>query len=513
MLSFQQLEDTANEFLKYFTGDRFEFSEICDFLFEKFPAKDETERENTEKKLRNILDTSDEGLARTFHGDCFYILDRYLSGLVFRCKPRQFEIEEGILVPGARFEAFHSQELFVDDLEISSECGTIRTRDFTCSYDKVEDLYFLLGPGGTLDMFYAENQDNADAIMAAGGLKGALRLTQTVFDFREFYQKTNFRSGDILKFTLDSFMNGTLHVEHEPRPDAPSGNEVSLWIQKFEQSLGKVCRDYKDSFDIPSQLLYAYIYGEDCGTDLRKLPAPPIDTYHTLMRNIEFQRDGVDWVLISDDNETDDEPFRMPETHPEEKCECGHDHKDGKCDCGHDHGHEEIPEDLSPDQFTISAGSLESMDAIYQELKADYRESEYRAYVLDALASGVETFDEFQRVNEELLSFEFQDEAQKTVFLNFAEDIWEYTSEIYAPNMDARKAPLRQRLLEVNTHCAEMQKEQGSNQKTLRKLNEIRHDIRTTLSLLSSDSELEESALDDLELRIGDIEDSLEDFV
>ena len=40
MLSFPQIEQTANEFLKNFSGDRFEFSEAAEFLFEKFPAKD-----------------------------------------------------------------------------------------------------------------------------------------------------------------------------------------------------------------------------------------------------------------------------------------------------------------------------------------------------------------------------------------------------------------------------------------------------------------------------------------
>jgi hypothetical protein len=85
MLSFQQIEQTANEFLKDFNGERFDFSEAADFLFEKFPAKDDDEKNMMEKKLRNILDCADDGLARTFYGDTFYLLDRYLNGLVFRC--------------------------------------------------------------------------------------------------------------------------------------------------------------------------------------------------------------------------------------------------------------------------------------------------------------------------------------------------------------------------------------------------------------------------------------------
>lgn len=511
MLSFPLIEQTANEFLKYCSGDRFDFSEAADFLFEKFPTDHSQEKEMAEKKLRNILDTAEDGLARTFHGDCFYLLDRYLKGLVFRCKPRPFEIEEGILVPGARFEPFHSQELFTDDLEIFSGNEKIQTRDFTASYETVEDLYFLLGPGETLDMFYAENQNNADTIMASGGLRGALRLTQTVFDFSKFYKDHNFRSGDVLKFTLDSYMNGVLHVEHEPRPDTPSGKEVQTWIEKFEKFLGKVCRDYKDSFDIPSQIMYAYIYGEDEGTDLRKLPAPPIDLYHTMMQSIEFQRNGIDWVLVSSDND-DDDIFSMPdEPENHEQCSCGHDHQDGKCSCGHDHSEEKS--EISIDQFTISAGSLESMDAIFRELKTDCRESEFRAIVLDAMASGIETFEEFQRIHGELFELSFQDEAQKAAYLNFAEDIWEYSEEIYSHTVDSGKAPLRQRLLEINDRCSNLQKEYSSDKKVSVKLNEVRHDIRTTLSLLSSDALLESEALEDLDLRIGDIEDKLDDYL
>ena len=531
MLSFQKIEQTANEFLKNFSGDRFDFSEAAEFFFEKFPAGDPDEKEMTEKKLRNALDCADDGLARTFYGDTFYVLDRYLKGLVFRCKPRPFEIEEGILVPGARFEPFHSPELFVDDLEITSSCGMIKTREYKASYEKVEDLYYLLGPGGTIDMFYAEKQDNTDAIMAAGGLRGSLQLSQTVFDFSQFYKEHNVRNGDILKFTLDSYMNGTIRVEHEPRPDAPSAKEIQEWIKKFEKFLGKVCRDYKDSFDIPVQILYAYIYGEDEGSDLRNLRGPAIDTYHTLMQNVEFRREGVDWILTSSDNDDDSELFSMPDQkqEKEEKCSCGHDHKDHECSCGHDHkdhectcgdgkctcghDHKEKTADITPDQFTISSGSLESMDAICKELNAGFREAEYRAAVFDAMASGLEDFEEFQRVNGTFFELEFQDEAQKVVFLNFAEDIWEYVTEIYAHNIDAMKAPLRQRLLEINSRCADAQKEYASDKKASRKLGEIRQDIRTTLALLSSDAELEENAIEDLDLRIGDIEDSLDDYL
>jgi hypothetical protein len=153
------------------------------------------------------------------------------------------------------------------------------------------------------------------------------------------------------------------------------------------------------------------------------------------------------------------------------------------------------------------------MDAICKELKADFREAEYRASVFDAMASGMEDFEEFQRVNSSFFELEFQDEAQKTVFLNFAEDIWEYITEIYAHNIDALKAPLRQRLLEINARCADARKDHVNDKKAARKLDEIRQDIRTTLALLSTDAELEETAIEDLDLRIGDIEDSLDDYL
>ena len=249
------------------------------------------------------------------------------------------------------------------------------------------------------------------------------------------------------------------------------------------------------------------------------------------MQNVEFRREGVDWILTSSDNDDDSELFSMPDQkqEKEEKCSCGHDHKDHECSCGHDHkdhectcgdekctcghDHKEKTADITPDQFTISSGSLESMDAICKELNAGFREAEYRAAVFDAMASGLEDFEEFQRVNGTFFELEFQDEAQKVVFLNFAEDIWEYVTEIYAHNIDAMKAPLRQRLLEINSRCADAQKEYASDKKASRKLGEIRQDIRTTLALLSSDAELEENAIEDLDLRIGDIEDSLDDYL
>ena len=345
--------------------------------------------------------------------------------------------------------------------------------------------------------------------MAAGGLKGALRLSQTVFDFSRFYREHNVRQGDLLKFTLDSYMNGTMHVEHEPRPDTPSRKEVEQWLSVFEKELGKVCRDYRDSFEIPAQIMYAYIYAAEDGIDLRRMPAPPVDTYHTMMQNIEFQRNGVDWVLVSSDNDDDFDP--VPEPDEKEKCSCGHDRHDHECSCGHDH-HGDFG-GLSPEHFTISAGSLDSMNAIFQELNEDLSETEFRACVLDGIASGIEDFEEFLRVNGKFFELDFQDEAQKTAFLNFAEDIWENANEIYSHNVDALKAPLRQRLLDICGQCSEAKKNHSLEKQASAKLDSIRRDILDTLAILSSDSLLEESDAEALELRIGDIEDELEDYL
>ena len=192
-------------------------------------------------------------------------------------------------------------------------------------------------------------------------------------------------------------------------------------------------------------------------------------------------------------------------------CSCGeHDHAEGK--------EEESPfGDMSPNDFSASRGTMESIDAILHEIHAPVSETEVQAYMLDSIANGAESFAEFERIHEDLIRFVFTDEAQEAAYLNLLEELWELTADHYSHNLDSLKAPLRQRLLELTDRRIELSAvilEHGGSSKPPEELKDgmihLHRSILETLSLLNRDAVLEEDEISDLELRVGDIENDFE---
>ncbi len=504
MLSYDKLEKAVMEFIMESKQESFDAEELA---AELDPKSSGEERENTIRRICNILDSC-EFAARKHSSDLYYILNNFFRGTTFLCKPRQFEIEQGIFIPAARFEPYHPAELYATELEFSSGMvsAPFELTEVTTTYKNVAELFLMLGPSGTIDTLVAESQENYDAIRHYNGLNDAMTVTLEAYDFSEFYRSTGFRNGDFIKFEIKSWADGEWKISHVSRIDAPSPAEINRWIDKFENALTDVCFDYKDSLDIHEQIMYAYVYAAASGNDLRKLPGPSIDLYQNMMQTISFRRDGSDWILISNDmleNNT--------ETHE-------HHHHDHNCSCGHDHKHEnESPfGDMSADDFSASQGTMESIDAILTEIHAPIHETELQAYMLDTIANGAESFAEFERIHEDLLQFVFTDDGQEAAYKNFAEELWENTADHYSHNYDSLKAPLRQRLLELTDRRIELasvileHKSTALPEKLKSGMVKLHKEILDTLFILNRDAMPEESEIEELELRVGDIENEFE---
>ena len=281
------------------------------------------------ERLKGILDSC--GLvARKHSSDLYYILENFFRGTEFLCKPREVELRKGILIPAARFEPFHPAELYADELEISGGgiAEPFGLTEVKTAFGEVADLFFMLGPSGTVDMLVAESQENYEAIRRCNGLNDAVMVRLETFDFSEFYQRTGFRSGDFLRFEIESWADGRWNVSHVSRIDAPTPTEIKRWIDKFETALAAVCSDYKDSLEIHEQIEYAYVYASSSGNDLRRLPGPSIDLYQNMMRSISFRRDGSEWTLISNDDLED-----IGDSHSSSGPGEGHVHSSA-CSCG-----------------------------------------------------------------------------------------------------------------------------------------------------------------------------------
>ena len=509
MIDYSRLETEVLEFIRDSKLESFDAEELAEELSGEKASKED--RETVLRRILGILDSC-ESVARKHSSDLFYILENFFRGTVFYCKPREVELERGVLIPGARFEPFHSRELYATDLELfhSHAEKPFELQTETFRYGEISDLFFMLGPAGTMDTLTAESQKNYEMLRHTGSLSPSMNVELEVFDLSGFYRETGFLPGDLIKCEIISRDNGQIKLSRLSRVDLPDPRETDAWITKFEDALTDVCFDFKDSLEIHEQMMYAYLYAAASGNDIRKRPSPPIDLYHNMMRIISFRRDGSEWVLISND-QLDEQGSELPHEHPHSSCGCGHDH--------HDHHDHEEPAgqgdfgDLTPNDFSISQGAMESIDAILASIHAPVHETEIHAYMLDTIANGAEDFSEFERIHENLVKFIFMDEAQEVAYLNFIEDLWDRTFEFYSHNVDSRKAPLRARLLELTDSRIELSsailahRNNPFPQEYRDQLVKIHKDVLDTLFILNRDALPEDSELDDLELRVGDIED------
>jgi len=511
MLGYDRLELAV---LEYVDKSGLEFFDVEELAAELDPQEKKEDRETVLRRICGILDSC-ELVARKHSSDLYYVLENFFRETVFYCKPREIELEKGILIPGARFEAFHPEELYPSELEITRRHGKdiFALTLAELRYGDISDLFLMLGPAGTMDMLTAESQENYEALRRAGGLRPDLNVELEAFDFSEFYRETDFRTGDLLKFEIESWSSGRMNVSRVSRIDSPAPREVSVWIDKFESALTDVCFDYKDSLEIYEQLMYAYVYAAASGNDIRRIPGPATDLYQNMMQTISFRRDGSEWTLISNDTlEEDPVPQNVPEHHHDHT----HHHHDHGCSCGHDHPQEETPfGDMSPDDFSASQGSLDSIDAILNEIHAPIHETELQAYMLDTIANGTESFDEFERIHENLVKFVFTDEGQEATYLNYIEELWEQLVDRYSHNIDSPKAPLRQRLLELTDRRIELSSIILEHKSTLsddlkQDMVKLHKEILDTLFVLNRDAILEEEEIAELELRVGDIENEFE---
>ena len=506
MVDYARLEKGVMDFIRDSRLESFDAEELAEELCGEKASKED--RETALRRILGILDSC-ESVARKHSSDLFYILENFFRGTVFYCKPREIELERGILIPGARFEPFHSRELYATDLELfrphAKKPFELLTETFR--YGEISDLFFMMGPAGTMDTLTAESQQNYEMLRHIGSLSPSMNVELEVFDLSDFYRETEFRPGDLIKFEIISRDNGQMKLSHVSRVDSPDPRETDAWIDKFEDALTDVCFDFKDSLEIHEQMMYAYLYAAASGNDIRKRPSPPIDLYHKMMHSISFRRDGSEWVLISND-QLDEQGTELPREHSHSSCGCGHDHHDHEESNGQgDFG------DLTPDDFSISQGTMESIDAILASIHAPVHETEIHAYMLDTIANGAEDFSEFERIHENLVKFIFMDEAQEAAYLNFIEDLWDRTFELYSHNIDSRKAPLRARLLELTDSRIELSsailahRNNPFPQEYRDRLVKIHKDVLDTLFILNRDALPEDSEFDDLELRVGDIED------
>ena len=458
---------------------------------------------------------------------------------------------------------FVSPEIFSDGYELTEKGvqGKIfRTKRISGTFATYCRPYLLLGKSETLDTLTAESSKNYEEMRSVKSLDRA-NVTITAYDLKEFYEKHSFKTGDAILVKILDWECGKFELEYSPAAAAGSDEEKEKFLTVFEDSIAETFKIFGEYQPPCDQIAYAYFFAaENTSFDLRKHPVLSLDEYPSRMRDIAVNRDDAEWFLMpvdSDDYEYSnvDDSFEQPE----EECSCGHDHhhhhEDGECSCGHDHHHhhedgkchchghrktahsgikaeltEEEKEELYaheegavdpriPRHFSLSKGRMDSLEGILDDIHSPVPYVEIYAMMLDDLANGGESFQAFYTNLREEMGAEFVDEAQETAFLNFLEEVWEDALERFNPVHENTKMSLRNRLLLLTSSHREYSREllhryKGQVPKELvLKMKSIHGRLMETLGIINMDASLPEGEeFEQLELRIGDLEDEWDDL-
>ena len=529
-LSMTQIENAFNEVIPAFLKKPFAVADLVDAVEKKLSADTES-RDRLERETELLLAGRDDLF---FTPETCYPKADFFRGTKFRIVPGDAERERNILLYGARFAPFCRADIFPDEYTLRIGGKKCRTVSVTMPFAQLAPAFMLWGHTGLIDCLAAESNENVAALRSSRNVD-LVPMTVTGFDLTDFYRETGFRKGDSILVTVTGWSSGAFCLEYAPAPETPDRKAEGRFLLDFEGALLHVCRNGSEAVEIPDQISEAYLQAFLQGNDLRKRPALSLDEYPARMREIAIRRDGPDWILVPADSV--DEPgmaaafssteHEEADDHEQHECSCGHTHEDGhECSCGHvherDHATVHDAAAIRPEQFSVSAGTIESLEAILAEREAFLNPAELHAGILDALSNGVEKFEDHLSSVLSLLNVQFADDAQETAFRNFLEEEWEMVGELYNPSLEMEKTPLRSRLLELCEQRADAarrlvnafrERKQNIPENTARAVARLHRDLSDTLGVFSVDAPLPEGeGREQLELRVEDLEDAWEEL-
>ena len=478
------------------------------------------------ERVRTMLRDSAEVFEQD--GQCA-LRTKFFDGARLKIVPSDYELANGILLPGDRFEAFNTNELDVDDFKLYAP-GSNEPMELVMvrsDFAKLAPYYVLLGHGGMIDTFAADSHDNYLRMRSAKNLRNAV-LDVPAFDLGDFYLRTNFRFGDILIVTIENAAEGKFSLEYRPAElDASNADKIE-WIEQFEAALIEVWQRNYNYITITEQIAAGFFRAWCDGHDLLAQPRVSFDEFHRNMIEVTLSnQDGETMIVpIDETNEPGADAHSSHGGHDHDH-EHGHEHGDS-CGCGHHHDHthgehrDGVPRDgdpvpgLSASDFSASAGHLDSLDAILSDVNAPIGYIELYAFTFDAIANGVD-FNSYRASILGLIEHDFADDTQEVAFLNFLDENWEACNEAYHPGYDAPKAPIRARLIEIDnariaaTKAVLSGSDQERRKRVTPRVKHLHRAIIDTLSLLNNEADLPEGPkLEALEQRIEDIEDEWE---
>jgi hypothetical protein len=327
----------------------------------------------------------------------------------FCISPTQEEIDKGILFPGHRFHPFLNPDILPFDAVLKPENSESALKMKTVKDFKIKDLviyHSLLGTELMLSYLIMNDTSNVNAFDP--GKENAVKLKMKVFDMKEFYKKHSFKLGDALLASVDDCDEGVFRFSVLPGSEKQSHfADIQVWVSKMENALMNVFDKFGPAIDIPSQLEQALI------TD-------PSMMEHVFVSYGEFLN-ITQKICIKPFGTKTSVLWRVNEN-PVDSL------------------------DMNP-EFTVSTGSVESMEKILAEIGVSLRTHEIEAFMRDELHHGRKSLEAVSARCFSGRDLIFSDEAQEVAFDNFMDELWEEVTEDYNRFTDEVHGKIRSKAL------------------------------------------------------------------
>lgn len=177
----------------------------------------------------------------------FYPKSGFLKNFLIRVQPNEFEIKEGIFVPGHRLLPFHPPWMSTDDVAFQYKGSPVKTQTRKFKMDQLMSFISLMdfqkAPILNIEAILDENSD----------------LEFEVCNMKTFYKKNNFQLGDSIIIEPLNLEEGLFTVRFDARDSYESHIfEINRIDKKFIDTLKKVLQMELVFPSAEKQLLYTY---------------------------------------------------------------------------------------------------------------------------------------------------------------------------------------------------------------------------------------------------------------
>ncbi|MDD3885526.1 MAG: hypothetical protein PHI35_01495 [Victivallaceae bacterium] len=360
------------------------------------------------QSLASRVDTWLEADGRFFADGGEYILKSvFFKGFRFVITPDDWEIANGILLPGHRFCAYLNGDVFPSEVKLIARQGghAVATREITAPLPQVFHYHMLLGSEQVFDFMIADSAANAGLRYKADS---ASQVTLHVFDLAKFYRDCQFQPGDALACEVADFDKGEVVFDYLTGSERVA-SAVRKGVVALEAGLKKTVDRFDNYLEMPEQLAYSCFYA-----DAASAAAASLDEFSRLTERFEIAFDSGHSALAERAAEpAGEEPATLPEG------------------------------------ISLSRGETGEIAAMLREVGSPLTPAEVDGFAIDQAYARELDFEEFFARAFGREKLHFTDEAQQAAFYNYVEDRFEELTENYDRIDDELKAPLRSVIMEL----------------------------------------------------------------